>query len=301
MVDLSKRPADARQDSQRHDEPARQELDSAIQMVLANALVKQQRLLSLPSLHSAELSAKRAVSKLDPSRFDQVAVSMRDLADRINNFVDSTPNVWAHLRQTSDIDIARDVLRKVDDREFFEIVLEELLLRPAYEGVVGQFHAAMRAIQLQDDDLMRVLADPAATGRRMAVADAAHGAVLRVPHVGSTEAGQILTERGVLATTNPSDSLRRFAHDGRLIGLREGRKWVYPRFQLDNFDPRDPDNIIVAINRLLDAGRYPESATSWWTSPAGSLPDHLTPAELLGDDEETLRQLARTYAAGPDL
>lgn len=55
------------------------------------------------------------------------------------------------------------------------------------------------------------------------------------------------------------------------------------------------------VNRQLDADRFPESATSWWTVPSGSLPGQVVPADLLDDDEGTLRQLAVAYAAGPDL
>ena len=40
--------------------------------------------------------------------------------------------------------------------------------------------------------------------------------------------------------------------------------------KLDHFDPRDPDNIVAVINRMLDAGHYPEAATAWWTAPSSA-------------------------------
>ena len=196
---------------------------------------------------------------------------------------------------------ASESLSQVTDQEFSEIFLSELLRRRTYGGVVGQIHAAMKAVAYESGHPMRTLADPRAVDRREAVADAAHDAVMRVPHVGSTEAGHILADRGVLVATNHADALRKLAQDGRLIGLRDGRKWVYPSFQLNHFDPRDSGNIIVVINRQLDAARFPESAVSWWTTPSGSLPDDQAPADLLGSDEHKLRQLADAYAAGPDL
>lgn len=137
--------------------------------------------------------------------------------------------------------------------------------------------------------------------RRDEVDAAAVDAVLRVPHLGSTDAGQLLRARGVLGSSNASDALRKLASSGRLIGLRHDHKWLYPRFQLDHIDPADETNIVVVVNGLLDAGRFPWSATSWWTSPSPSLPGGQAPADLLGQDEATLLQLAQIDAAGPDL
>ncbi|TCJ72779.1 UNVERIFIED_ORG: hypothetical protein EDC92_12415 [Dietzia maris] len=146
--------------------------------------------------------------------------------------------------------------------------------------------------------------DPArveAVARRDEVDAAAIDAVLRVPSLGSTEAGQLLRKRGVISSSNASDALRKLAQDGRLIGLRHNHRWHYPAFQLHSVDPRDDNNPVVVVNKLLDAARYPWSATSWWTTPSGSLPDHRSPAELLGDDDALLVELARAHAAGPDL
>lgn len=266
-----------------------------------------------------EQSATAAAAATGSAAAAAAAAASRPFAElaSIFNLVDNNPSMFAasqarHLAMlTRDWNavvgrftprrFAEKALSEVDDQEFSEIVLGELLRRHVFGGVIGPVHAALKAAQAPADDPFRVLADPAATARRVAVADAAHDAVMQVPHVGSTEAGRILTERGVLTNSNPADALRKFARDGRLIGLRDGRKWVYPRFQLDHFDPREHANIIVDVNQLLDAGRYPESATSWWISPSGSLPEHQAPVELLEDDQDMLRQLAAAEAAGPDL
>ncbi|MFN3339059.1 MAG: hypothetical protein ACK40Z_05115 [Dietzia sp.] len=124
---------------------------------------------------------------------------------------------------------------------------------------------------------------------------------MQVPHACSIEAAEILARRGVLDGSTAAEALRRFARDGRLIVLRGDRRWVYPRFQLDHVDPRDPNNIVCAVNRMLDAGRYPEVATSWWTTPSALLPGRCAPVELLGEDHDTLRKCAAAYAAGADL
>ncbi|MET3861704.1 hypothetical protein ABIE38_002640 [Dietzia sp. 2505] len=121
---------------------------------------------------------------------------------------------------------------------------------------------------------------------------------MQVPLMCSVEAAEALARRGVLSDSTAADALRAFARDGRLIALRGDRRWVYPRFQLDHFDPRDPDNIICAINRVLDAGRHPDAATAWWTLASVGLPGQRPPVDLLGEDHDALLQLASEYASG---
>lgn len=192
---------------------------------------------------------------------------------------------------------AERALRDLDDQQFSDVVQRELHRRSTFARVAEQIDGAMKRVQAPAGDPLQ---GPAGPARRAMVAAGAHGPVWQVPHACSAEAGQILERRGVLTDSSAADALRRFARDGRLIVLRGDRRWVYPRFQLDYFDPRDPSNIVCAVNRLLDAAHYPESATSWWTSPSSSLPGRRAPAELLGGDHASLRQLATAYASSPD-
>ena len=149
---------------------------------------------------------------------------------------------------------------------------------------------------------MSVARRPRATAAHCeAVNRAAHDAVMRVSHVDLNDAHGLMVDRGVVATTDHPDIVRTFARGGRLIALRATHGWVCPRFQIDHFDPNEAHNIIADINQQLDAGRFPESATSWWTVPSGSLPGHPAPADLPGSDHDALRQLATAYAAGPNL
>lgn len=190
-------------------------------------------------------------------------------------------------------------LAQLDTPELMTIMRKQFLTR----GNAPQAHLVSLLFRPARDrrELPDTRAGVEAVARRDDVDAAAIDAVLSVPHLGSTEAGQVLRDRGVLGSSNSSDALRKLAQDGRLIGLLHNHRWRYPQFQLDHIDPRDDDNTVVAINRLLGAGRYPWSATSWWTTPSSSLPDHRAPADLLARDEKTLLQLARAYAAGPDL
>lgn len=220
-------------------------------------------------------------------------------------------------------DRAARALRELGDPVFSDVVLQEMRRRGVFDRVVGQIDAALTAAQARAGDPHRGGAGAAAvspvSGRAGSVSSgsgpsgsrrsgswpaasmpsAARGAVMQVPHVCSVEAGGILVRRGVLSGSDPADALRRFARDGRLIVLRGDRRWVYPSFQLDYFDPRDPINIICTVNRMLDAGHYAALATLWWTSPSGSLPGRRAPVDLLEDDHETLRQLAAAESAGP--
>ena len=113
--------------------------------------------------------------------------------------------------------------------------------------------------------------------------------------------GEILIRRGVLSDSAPTDALRTFARQGRLIVLRGDRRWVYPRFQLDHFDPRRADDIVAVVNRMLDAGHAPEAATVWWTTPTSSLPGRRAPMDLLGQDHAALRELAAAYVTGAEV
>ena len=205
-------------------------------------------------------------------------------------------------------DRANRALRELDDQVFTDVVLREVHRRSAFGRVAGQIDKAVKSVRAPEVDLLRGPAVPRAgesgtvarRARAVAVA-ASRGAAMQVPLMCSVEAAEALARRGVLSDSTATDALRTFARDGRLIALRGARRWVYPRFQLDHFDPRDPDNIICAINRVLDAGRYPEAATSWWTLPSGSLAGRRAPVDLLGEDHEALRTFAAAYAAGADL
>lgn len=206
-------------------------------------------------------------------------------------------------------DRANRALRELDDQIFSDVVLREVHRRGAFGRVARQIDRAMKTVRAPVGDPLRGpggAAAAAATAGTVPRAGAvrvavARGTAMQVPHACSVEAAEILARRGVLDGSTAADALRTFARDGRLIVLRGDRRWVYPRFQLDHVDPRDPNNIICAVNRMLDAGRYPEVATSWWTTPSASLPGRCPPVELLGLDHDTLRRYAAAYTVGAEL
>lgn len=198
-------------------------------------------------------------------------------------------------------DRAERALRELDDPLFADIVVNELRRRSLFTGVAEQVDGTLRAARSRARDPLRGPAGAPATRRRSVVPCAPRSAALQVPHVCSYEAGEILIRRGVLPDSAPTDALRTFARQGRLIVLRGERRWVYPRFQLAYFDPRRADDIVAVVNRILDAGHAPEAATVWWTTPTSSLPGRRPPMDLLGQDHAALRELAAAYVMGADL
>ena len=170
-------------------------------------------------------------------------------------------NRTASRRSVSE-DTAERALRDLDDRHFTEVMLRELRRRRTFARVADQVDGALRAARFPIGDPFRPPADPAAAARRKMIASAVHSAVLQVPHACSTEACEILIERGVVPGSTPADALRTFARDGRLIVLRGDRRWVYPRFQLDHLvslgaEPAGPGSAVdldVGDHRALVAG-----------------------------------------------
>ena len=196
-------------------------------------------------------------------------------------------------------DRAERALRELDDPLFADLVVKELHRRSSFTGVAGQVDGTLRAARSRARDPLR---GPAvANSRRSVVPCIQRSAALLVPHVCSYEAGEILIRRGVLSDSAPTDALRTFARQGRLIVLRGDRRWVYPRFQLDHFDPRRANDIVAVVNRMLDAGHAPDAATVWWTSPTSSLPGRRAPMDLLGQDHAALRELAAAYVTGAEV
>lgn len=196
-------------------------------------------------------------------------------------------------------DRAERALRELDDPLFTDIVVRELRRRSSFTSVAGQVDGTLQAARSRARDPLRGSA--VVNSRRSVVPCIPRSAALQVPHVCSYEAGEILIRRGVLSDSAPTDALRAFARQGRLIVLRGDRRWVYPRFQLDHFDPRRADDVVTVVNRMLDAGHAPEAATVWWTTPTSSLPGRRAPMDLLGQDHAALRELAAAYVTGAEV
>ena len=199
------------------------------------------------------------------------------------------------------LDAVEEVLTRLDDSVFAEVLMRQAASREAFAPLIVHLESLSAAAVAPAGHPLRILVDPAARSRREVVRKAAQLSGQGVRVVSTVEAGRILADRGVLDSRNHSDSLRKWAKSGKLLGLYENGRWSYPRFQLDYFDPRDEANIIARVNMLLDAGQFPGPAMSWWTTPSRALPGRARPSELLTGQQEDLLALAEAYAAGPDL
>jgi hypothetical protein len=108
-----------------------------------------------------------------------------------------------------------------------------------------------------------------------------------VPMVDSEQWGKW---RGV--TTNPSATLAKYREQGRLFSVREGRNYLYPRFQFtQDAAPLD------AIADILEV--VPEDARGWpllsWFEAPSTLLDGRKPSEVLAKDPAAVRTAAADF------
>jgi hypothetical protein len=108
-----------------------------------------------------------------------------------------------------------------------------------------------------------------------------------VPMVDSEQWGKW---RGV--TTNPSATLAKYREQGRLFSVREGRNYLYPRFQFtQDAAPLD------AIADILEV--VPEDARGWpllsWFEAPSTLLDGCKPSEVLAKDPAAVRTAAADF------
>jgi hypothetical protein len=110
-----------------------------------------------------------------------------------------------------------------------------------------------------------------------------------VPMVDSEQWGKW---RGV--TTNPSATLAKYREQGRLFSVREGRNYLYPRFQFTQ--DAAPLDAIADILKVV-----PEDARGWpllsWFEAPSTLLDGRKPSEVLAKDPAAVRTAAADFYA----
>lgn len=96
--------------------------------------------------------------------------------------------------------------------------------------------------------------------------------------------------RGV--TTNPSATLAKYREQGRLFSVREGRNYLYPRFQFDQ-DAAPLDAVVDVLKAV------PEDARGWpllsWFEAPSTLLDGRRPSEILAKDPTAVRAAAADF------
>ena len=108
-----------------------------------------------------------------------------------------------------------------------------------------------------------------------------------VPMVDSEQWGKW---RGV--TTNPSATLAKYREQGRLFSVREGRNYLYPRFQFTQ--DAAPLDAIAEILKVV-----PEDARGWpllsWFEAPSTLLGGRKPTEVLAKDPAAVRTAAADF------
>jgi hypothetical protein len=108
-----------------------------------------------------------------------------------------------------------------------------------------------------------------------------------VPMVDSEQWGKW---RGV--TTNPSATLAKYREQGRLFSVREGRNYLYPRFQFTQ--DASPLDAIADVLKVV-----PEDARGWpllsWFEAPSTLLGRRKPSEVLATDPAAVRTAAADF------
>lgn len=90
--------------------------------------------------------------------------------------------------------------------------------------------------------------------------------------------------------------LDRLRREGRLIALRAGNRWAYPRWQ---FEPSAPDGILPGLDEVLGHLHLsPAGAAFWLLHPAEQI-GGIPPLELLRRQPETVVRFAEEQGYMP--
>jgi len=98
--------------------------------------------------------------------------------------------------------------------------------------------------------------------------------------------------RGV--TTNPSATLAKYREQGRLFSVREGRNYLYPRFQFTQ--DAAPLDAVADVLKVVPADARGWPLLSWFEAPSAVLGGR-KPSEVLAKDPAAVRTAAADFYA----
>jgi len=101
--------------------------------------------------------------------------------------------------------------------------------------------------------------------------------IFSLPMLNSTEVSQLLGSR----SQNQRQYAAALRRRGALLGLQQGNRYLYPKFQIDP-KTRQVYPTIEVVSQILNASGDPWATVSWWTSPNPRLMDRQPPMQLLG-------------------
>jgi len=117
--------------------------------------------------------------------------------------------------------------------------------------------------------------------QQLLIRSTAHRAVLDEPLLESAAVAEALGR----SATNGREAASRLRLSGRLVGIKQANRYLYPAFQFD-LDRRQVPSVVSDVNQLLDAACDPWGVASWWISANPRLGGR-APRDLIGEHEES--------------
>lgn len=167
-------------------------------------------------------------------------------------------------------------------------------VQTAAERHIGGSRAALLRIYIaaifdEDEQVARLAGSPSHViehldsqrQQQLVIRSTAHRAILDEPLLESSAVAEALGRSGA----NGREAASKLRLSGRLVGLKQGNRYLYPAFQLD-FDERRVPPVVAHVNQLLDAVRDPWGVASWWITNSSRLGDR-APRDLIGTTEES--------------
>lgn len=116
--------------------------------------------------------------------------------------------------------------------------------------------------------------------QQLFIRSAAHRAVLDEPLLESSAVAEALGRTG----TNGREAASKLRLAGRLVGVRQQNRFLYPAFQFD-LEHNQVHQVAADVNRVLDALHDPWGVASWWIT-ANPRIEGRAPKDLLGTTQE---------------
>lgn len=189
--------------------------------------------------------------KLSARRASKVAHEIADLMGE--SVAPKQIQAMAKVARSHDPDVVRFVDR------FLTVVEVKSVKRRALVAGLTQAMKALAEAPEDDplapvDDVMPVVDAPAAVALAEAQSTAARRALLREAAT-AAEAARL--------SRRSRQSLERFRRGGRVLALREGNQWLYPRWQ---FDPDAPGGIVPGLQQVIHELRLSPAGAAYWLS-----------------------------------
>ena len=185
------------------------------------------------------------------------------------------------------------------DTDTFVDAVCRVVAKTATPRRTRSFGVLLRAILDETEEVERLAGPPAVVVSSLdgllldtRIQSEAHRAVLDESMLDSAAVGAALGHRGLNPREQASDLRRRSI----LLGVRSGRRYLYPAFQINAREHR-VHATVAAVNSHLDAAGDAWAVASWWGSPHPRL-GWAAPKDLVDTDRD--RDLLLLAGIGSD-